>query len=120
MVLKRDKVGRVRTPVQRREELVAEFRRSGLSAMQFADLVGVRYSTFWTWVNNHREARAVKPKAAKKQRFVEVVVTPAECKQAQEGAPLHLVLPGGATLSLTHGGQVLLAAELLKALAAPC
>ena len=120
MILKRDKAGRVRTPLRRREELVAEFRRSGLSAMQFAGLVGVRYSTFWTWVNNLREEKAAKSKAVQKQRFVEVVVARAECKPAQQGAPLHLVLPGGATLSLTHRGQVLLAAELLKALATPC
>jgi hypothetical protein len=111
----------VRTPVEQQEELVAEFRRSGLSAMQFAGLVGVRYSTFWTWVNNRREAAPqTKRKAAQKQRFVEVVVAEAERKPARQGAPLHVVLPGGATLSLVHGQQVALAAALIKALATPC
>ena len=51
IVLKRDKLGRVRTPVERREALVAEFRRSGLSGMRFTELVGVRYNTFWSWLH---------------------------------------------------------------------
>jgi len=121
IVLKRDKVGRVRTPVEQQEVLVAEFLRSGLSAIQFAGLVGVRYSTFWTWVKNRREGAArTKRRAAKKQRFVEVVVAEAERNPVQQAAPLHIVLPGGATLSLVHREQVLLAAELIKALATPC
>ena len=68
-VLKRDGLGRVRTPVERREALVAEFQRSGLSA------AGLRYNTFWTWLK--KPGAGVKPSRRKgggRQRFVEVVV----------------------------------------------
>jgi hypothetical protein len=44
----------------------------------------------------------------------------AERNPVQQAAPLHIVLPGGATLSLVHREQALLAAELIKALATPC
>ena len=59
IVLKRDGLGRVRTPVERREALVAEFQCSGLSAARFAQLAGVRYNTFWTWLKKH--GAGVKP-----------------------------------------------------------
>jgi len=39
-VLKTDGVGRVRTPVARRESLLDEFERSGLSGPKFATLAG--------------------------------------------------------------------------------
>jgi len=44
-VLKRDALGRVRTPRVRREALVEEFARSGVSAQKFAALVGVNDQT---------------------------------------------------------------------------
>ena len=42
IILKSDSRGRVRTPPERREALVAEFERSGLPATKFSALVGVR------------------------------------------------------------------------------
>jgi hypothetical protein len=44
-LLKQDVRGRVRTPVERREMLLEEFGRSGLSGPKFAGLVGVKYQT---------------------------------------------------------------------------
>ena len=43
-------MGRVRVTAERRAEVVAEFRRSGLSGCRFARLAGVRYSTLMGWV----------------------------------------------------------------------
>jgi hypothetical protein len=40
-VLKTDKLGRVQMPAERREQLLDEFERSGLSGKKFAALVGV-------------------------------------------------------------------------------
>lgn len=40
IILKPDSRGRVRMPPQRREELLAEFERSGLPATKFAELAG--------------------------------------------------------------------------------
>ena len=48
-LLKSDTLGRMRTPIERRNELLAEFERSGLSGKKFAALVGVKYSTFVNW-----------------------------------------------------------------------
>ncbi len=61
LVLKLDGLGRVRTPVTRREELLAEFARSGLSGARFATLAGVNYQTFMSWVHkqNRRSGRTV-------------------------------------------------------------
>ena len=76
IILKLDARGRVRTPVERREALVAEFERSGLSPMRFATLAGVRYSTFWTWLKIRKGDRPCKTaQAAGNAKFVEVVST---------------------------------------------
>ena len=48
-LLKVDRIGRVQTSVERREALLDEFERCGVSAAQFAKRVGVRYSTFAAW-----------------------------------------------------------------------
>lgn len=44
-ILKVDEVGRVRTPPEKREVMLAEYDRSAMTGAQFARFVGVRYST---------------------------------------------------------------------------
>src|SRR5712671_2986033 len=56
-VLKQDRRGRVRTPVDRREALLDEFERSGVSGAEFARLAGLKYSSFQNWVQMRRRAR---------------------------------------------------------------
>ena len=53
-ILKQDGRGRVRTSAARREQLLDEFARSGLSGPKFAELVGVKYQTFATWVQRRQ------------------------------------------------------------------
>jgi transposase len=53
-MLKTDEAGRVQTPVERRERLLDEFDRSGLSGAKFAALAGIKYSTFATWAARRR------------------------------------------------------------------
>lgn len=55
-VLKTDTLGRVRTSRARREEIVDEFEKSGLSGQAFAALAGIKYQTFATWVQKRRRA----------------------------------------------------------------
>src|ERR1700760_3122733 len=57
-ILKADRRGRVRVPRERREALLAEFKRSGASAAEFARLVGVKYATFAGWVAQERRRQA--------------------------------------------------------------
>jgi hypothetical protein len=52
-----DARGRVLVPKERREALLDEFERSGLSGVKFAQLAGIKYPTFASWVTKRREAR---------------------------------------------------------------
>jgi len=118
-VLKQDARGRVWTPPERREAVLDEFERSGLPAAQFAAHVGVKYPTFASWMQKRRKARS-EGSALQKQRaavpelasWVEATVEN-EAEDRTRTVVVHL--PGGARLELNHGGQVLLAAQLLRA-----
>jgi len=44
----------VRTPAARRESLLKDFDRSGLSGPKFPALAGIKYQTFATWVRKRR------------------------------------------------------------------
>ena len=54
-IIKTDEVGRRQTPAARRECLLDEFDRSGLSAARFAAVTGLKYSTFAAWVQRRRK-----------------------------------------------------------------
>ena len=120
-ILKTDAMGRVRTPKARREALLAEFERSGVSGQKFAALVGVNYQTFASWVQQWRRQRAKDPSAAKGAevlRLVEAVVeTGGDEAAAVAGREvLRVELPGGAWVEIGGGRQAVLAAALLRAL----
>ena len=117
-VLKRDALGRVRTPRVRREALVEEFERSGVSAKKFAALVGVNYQTFASWVQGWRKARGQHP-AAGPVRLWEAVVEGGGCGDRDAaGAPgLWIELPGGSRLSVASPVQLPMAAELIAMVA---
>ena len=118
IILKTDRLGRVRTPRERQEEIVGAWRASGVSAMRFAETIGVKYQTLATWIRRGRQARD----------NTTVPCGPASCvgfpaPQWLEmtvghvgGLPLRLELPGGASLLLADGSQIPLAAQLLRAL----
>jgi hypothetical protein len=121
-VIKSDAMGRVRTPAERRRELLHEFERSGLSGKKFAALVGVKYSTFAFWLQDRRRrGQADRPpkEAADPVRWLEAVVEKAHSSGAQNGA-LVLTLPGGARMEVGDVHQAVLAAALLRSLAQPC
>jgi len=63
-ILKTDDRGRVRTPVDRREALLDEFERSGVSGMKFAQLAGIKYATFANWIQKRRRTREGIPSSA--------------------------------------------------------
>ena len=58
-LLKSDALGRVRTPPERREQLLDEFERSGISGVKFAELTGLKYQTLATWLQQRKRRRAV-------------------------------------------------------------
>ena len=125
-IIKTDVLGRVKTPSARREELLDEFERSGLSGRKFAELAGVNYQTFATWAQKRRRLRgsykAVKApvKAGEQVRWLQAVVEEAQAGKGDGPLALALELPGGARLEIRDRKQAVLAAALVRALAQPC
>ena len=128
-LLKTDTLGRVFTPSARRQQLLDEFERSGLSGIKFAALAGLKYQTFASWVQARRRQRSGTGPARPPQdplasvRWLEAVLDQAQGQSGGTGAALQVRLSGGAQLEIAHAGQVPLAAALLAALekpAAPC
>jgi len=98
-----------RTRADRRDQLLAAFDRSGLSAAAFARQQGLNYTTFCGW--RHRRAKT-KPSPG----FVQVELpTPAP-------APLVIELGTPGRIRIESASQIELAARLLQALnaATPC
>jgi hypothetical protein len=127
VVLKTDALGRVKTPAARREQLLDEFERSGMSGVQFAQFVGVKYQTFATWAQHRRRRRKTAARtqpplltaAPKQLRWMEAVIAPARAPEQQDQAALVLQLPGGVRVEITEAKQVALAAALVRALGQP-
>ncbi len=126
--MKTDGRGRVRTPVTRREALLDEFERSGLSGIKFAALCGVKYPSFANWVQRRKRQRMEamggngagiqsRPAAGAPVQWWEAVV--GEDGGGPPGRALMLHLPGGVRMEITSAGQVRLAVQLLGALSAP-
>jgi hypothetical protein len=131
-VLKVDTRGRVRVPAERREALLAEFERSGLSGVKFAQLAGVKYPTFALWVQKRKKARHLAGPAqeaianpsqtastlnsARPLRLFEAFSTVAHGAE-ERGDGLMVELPGGGVLRVRRPAELSLAVELLRQLA---
>ena len=127
-ILKTGVLGRVRTPKARREALLAEFERSGVSGKKFAALVGINYQTFASWVQQGHRQRAEYPSVGNGLEVLRLVEAVVEAENDGAGVVagrevLRVELPGGARVEIGGVRQVALAAALLRALAgegAPC
>ncbi|MBI3879428.1 MAG: IS66 family insertion sequence element accessory protein TnpB [Verrucomicrobia bacterium] len=124
-LLKADTLGRVCTPRARREQLLDEFERSGLSGAKFAALAGLKYPTFAAWAQARRrrrggtgEATVAKDPAAS-VRWLEAVLDRSAGPAGSEDSALIVHLPGGARLAVAGTQQAAWAAVLLRALAQP-
>ncbi len=121
-ILKTDVLGRMKTPAARREQLLDEFERSGLSGQKFAEFAGLRYQTFATWVQKRRRqrgaypAQSVPPKTARTLRWLEAVVDGAQTRSDKESAVIPVLLPGGARLEISCARQIPLAVALVREL----
>jgi hypothetical protein len=129
-VLKQDSRGRVRVAASRREALLDEFDRSGLSGAKFARLAGVKYSTFAAWVARRRKQHkvlAVCPSAdqsgrdagGEPVRLFEAVVDEAalSARDAAGAGGLVIELPGGARTRVESALHLRMAAELVVLIA---
>jgi transposase len=129
-IVKVDRLGRIKTPREQREALLAEFDRSGMSGQQFAKWAGIKYGTFITWVQKRRRKAAssqaddeLAPTGTKAEvQWVEAVMEKATAKtsNANPNATVMIVQgPGGVRLELSEERHVLWAAKLLRHLDVP-
>ena len=119
-LLKCDRVGRVRVSEERRSALLAEFDRSYLSAQAFAELVGVRYSTFAGWIQRRRAASRGSENSGTERASIRLVEAEVVEARIEEVRPKLVVeLGGGAKVEVSDRGQLALAAELLGYLCRP-
>lgn len=113
-----DSQGRVRVSKGQREIILREFERSGVSATQFAQRTGLKYSTLAGWLQRYRRTKT--RQWARSVRLLEAVVEAAQPSGGKNPLALVLELPGGARVEIGGVKQAALAAELLRALAKPC
>jgi transposase-like protein len=125
-LLKMDSLGRVRTSKERRQAILDEFERSGVSGAQFAKITGLKYSTLASWVQRQRrpgpKPRKVTAATSRRSvplRLIEAVVDPMAAPGPSPDQALLLQLPGGARLEMTSAAQVPLVAALVQALQPP-
>jgi len=114
-ILPTDSKGRVRVSRERREQLLDEFERSGMTGAQFAKTVGLKYTTFAFWRQQRQQRKpALAGPAPKKAATVEWLETVIDKAQVS-GSTLVVRLPSGAAMELAGVSQVSVAAALLRA-----
>ena len=123
MILKQDSRGRVRYSRERREELLGEFDRSGMSGASFARLSGIGYTTFAGWIKSRkrqgeREVPGVgMEKASSPIRLLEAMVEPGAHQLGEGGQGMRIELPGGSGMRIESPVQMAMAAELVALIA---
>jgi len=119
-VLPVDTRGRVRVSAQRREALLAQFDKSGMTGKRFAAWAGINYQTLCGWLQRRRKAVANQGPSGTEPRSLQWVEATLEAESAQVPGRGVLVvhLRGGARMEIGDGLSAALAAELLRNLAA--
>jgi hypothetical protein len=132
-ILKQDRRGRVHVPVPRREALLDEFEKTGVTGAKFAQLAGIKYATFAGWVRKRRKQRgkleqkpACSPnggneavvRAGPMRLFEALVEGEREVERKPVGARgLVVQLPGGSRILIDSPAQLQMAAELVGLIA---
>src|ERR1700749_3179647 len=120
-ILKTDSLERLRTPRQRKEQLLDEFECSGLSGPKFAQLAGLKYPTFAAWVAKRKRVRssgtpapAAKPLHEPAQvQWLEAVVNQAKETTDRKPSMLAVYFGQDARAEIADVRQAELAAALL-------
>jgi hypothetical protein len=110
-IVKSDRTGRTRYTVPYKQEVLAAYESSSLSAPDFAKQCGIKYPTFAAWIAaRKRDDRQTSHDDRPAFLIAEV--------SAETGGPaLEVRLPGGAVARATDAGQIRLLAALLRQLA---
>ena len=105
----------MRTPRAKREAILDEYERSGMSGPEFAGYLGIKYQTFATWAQKRKKGKAgglVVGKGA--VSWLEAEVGGEESRVGKSG--LVVELAGGARLSVVDERGAILAAVVLRRL----
>lgn len=114
-ILKVDEIGRVRTPPEKREALLAEFDRSGMTGAQFARFSGVRYPTLMSWLQKRRkEAGQGEQMVTSRQDHPGWLEARVEGVIKSENIVVEM--GGGVRMLVGNRAQAALAGELLRAM----
>jgi hypothetical protein len=126
-IMSQDAQGRVLVSRERRESLLEEYDRSGMSGVKFAQYVGIKYSTLAYWLQSrrrHREREKLLMKAGTEMEpgrsngaWIEAVVENGSQPRVSTGA-LRIYFAGGAYCQISSATEAALAAELLGRLGA--
>ena len=115
-ILKVDEVGRVRTPPEKREAMLAEYDRSGMTGAQFARSVGVRYSTLMYWLQRRRKETGQGEQVATPRqdhpRWLEARVE----GEVPKSENIMVEMGGGVCVLVGNRTQAAQAGELLRAM----
>jgi transposase-like protein len=111
VIIKSDHCGRARYTSQYKQEVVAAFQSSSLSAPAFARQCGIKYSTLAAWVAARRCGKA------KTSRRSTPAFLLAELAEQTATPVLEVQLPGGALARVSHPEQIRLLATLVRQLA---
>jgi transposase len=125
-ILSQNAKGRVLVTRERRETLLAEYDRSGMSGVKFAEYVGIKYSTLAYWLQRRRQQRQKEKSLTKagadtkpdlsNGAWIEAVIENHSGHGVPAGA-LRIHFAGGAYCQISSA-EAALAAELLGRLGA--
>lgn len=119
VLLRTDRLGRVLMPADKRELILDRFECSGLSGKRFAAQIGVKYTTFATWVQKRRRERGEYANEASKPaplRLVEAIVEESTAAPHPPVSSLEVQTASGVTLRLQCRADLALAVEFIQAL----
>lgn len=116
-LLVQDALGRVRTPREKREQILDEYERSGMSAAAFAAMVGVKYPTSASWVQQRLKRQALTastPAAEATVRWVESVANPMGTADGECG--MRVQIGEAVWVEVVNGQQARWVGEMLRAM----
>ena len=120
-IVKRDVLGRVKTPRERRAAILEEFDKSGMSGQKFAAWAGIKYTTFANWLQQRRKQRKGEGSSGAEPsdgvQWLEAVVTKPRRGQAPanlKAGGLMVHVAGGVRIEIAEAKQVSLAVQLLR------
>jgi hypothetical protein len=125
-ILSQDARGRVLVTRERRDVLLAEYDRSGMSGVRFAKYVGIKYTTLAYWLKRRRrlgereKLKAVPGKEPGRSNgaWIEAVVEKNGSAARAPAGVLRIYFAADAYCQISSVAEVALAAELLGRLGA--